>query len=100
MPVSLTRRALVLICKARGVLLIDQGAAVSIDAPPGQVFQGSGLHSHTIYTDGWKRGEVYAELAEEIGGGCVPCSDPDCDTCAAPTTFEELLTLYPGERLA
>jgi len=95
------RSELISLCEITGILLIDQGDSVSVDAPTGFILMGIGLHSSTINTHGWKREEVYEDLANDIGGGVEKCTDPDCDSCVKePMSFDEIAALYRGTRLA
>ena len=96
-----TRRDIVDVCKACGIMLIDQGDCVSIDAPTGYTLMGNNLHSSTIHTIGWRKHEIYEALMFDIGGGLEKCDNPDCDNCVhEPYTFEQLEEMYRGERLA
>ena len=95
------KRELINLCKATGVMLLDSGDCVRVDAPVGFVLMGNGLHYADVYTDGWKRNDVYEDLSNDIGEGVEKCEDKDCDSCIHnPITFEQLSELYCGERLA
>ena len=95
------KKELVRLCKSVGVMLLDSGDCVRVDAPVGYRLMGNGLHNADLYTEGWKREEVYEELSNDIGDGVEKCDDPDCDACVhEPMTFEQIQELYRGERLA
>lgn len=97
---TMTRRALIDLCRKHGVMLLDQGDAVSIDAPAGYILKGHQVHSVTIPKDGWKIGELYAALAEDLGEGVQRCGDGACEICEEALSFEDLASIYHGERLA
>jgi hypothetical protein len=100
---TISKTAFVALCKAHGVMALDQVDSLSIDAPTGFVFMGTGLHSRTLYWhhDGWTKTEAYAELASDLANGVEPCGDPDCDCCVHERmTFDQIAALHGGERIA
>lgn len=84
-----TKKQLVARCRELGVMLLDSGDCVRIDAPLGKRFAGGCGHSRDIYTDGWSRSEVYEELLRELSDGIDDCDD-----------LEEVHSVYGGLRLA
>jgi hypothetical protein len=97
-----SKQSLVELCKLHGIMLLDDGDVISVDAPVGQCLQGNNLHDAQVtLSSGWHRGEAYAFLMDEIGTGLIKCEDPECESCIInPMTFDEIQALYRGERLA
>lgn len=95
------RAELAKLAKRVGVLVMDQGDAISVDAPVGYVIAATGVHSTTINVSGWTRPELYAELALDLRHGIEECPDRSigCDACDEAMGFDELLELYRGERI-
>ena len=96
-----TKAQLIAACKQNGVMLLDDGEALRLDAPIGKVFKGTGNHAHDLYLQGWKRTEAYEDLIGNMLYGMEDCADPDCDACVhEPSDFDAIQKLYGGERLA
>ena len=94
------RQCLIARCKDLGCMLTDGGDVIRVDAPQGQRLRGTGLHGVDLYTRGWTRDAAYLEIIHDLEMGLEPCDDSDCETCQDGLTFDDLLRLYPGERLA
>jgi hypothetical protein len=94
------RRTLAKLAQSVGVMVLDQGHAVSADAPPGFVLAGLDVHSTTVDCMGWRRHEVYAEIADRIAQGIRPCVEEDCDACSEALPFDEIKALYRGDEIA
>ena len=97
----MTKQELITLCKSVGVMFLDSGNVLRVDAPVGYVLKGGLQHSYDTYLDGWMRPDAYQDIADEIVSGIVKCEDPECDSCIVePMTFEQIRELYRGERLA
>lgn len=95
-----TRKQLIDRCRALNVRLSDDGSCVRMDAPKKFVFKGTGLHFIDLYyDDGWKKGEVYASLFDDLDMGLEECGNPECEGCAETFTEENMQSLFPGEVL-
>jgi hypothetical protein len=63
--------------------LIDNGSSVSCLAPHKMIWNSSSNHELSImYERGWKKGEVYYELLQEVLMGVSQCNDPECEWCS------------------
>ena len=89
-------------CKSLGVMLLDCGNVLRVDAPYGKVFESTSLHYLDIYFDGWLREDTdaFRELLGQLEGGLTECDDNQCEICEETLSFEEAEKLYQGERLA
>lgn len=77
--ITATKSQFIKRCKELGIEISDNGFCLAIDAPRGKVFASYGTHSEAIYfDDGWKRGEIYAELIHTMHDGIIDC---DCELC-------------------
>jgi hypothetical protein len=95
------KQKLIELCKAAGVMLLDDGDVIRMDAPRGYVLKGNFTHSADVYLRGWSRAAAYQYLSEELGEGVEKCDDESCESCQSEDSeFEALQRLYGGERLA
>lgn len=98
------RKKVIQICKAMGVMLLDCGDSISVDAPVGQKFRCVGVHSRTICfgpTEGHTKTEAWEALLDDLEHGLEDCEDVECDSCVhEPMDFDAIHKLYGGERLA
>ena len=99
----ITKSKLITRCKELGVMLLDSGDVLRVDAPAGYVIRDTDGHSKDIYGIGtrWTRPDAYRDIFESLAGGLDECDDPDCDSCIhEPMSFAEIQNTYRGERLA
>ncbi len=89
-------------CKSLGVMLLDCGNVLRVDAPNGKVFESTGLHYLDFYLDGWLQTHIdaYRELLGQLKGGLAECDNKQCEVCEEALSFDEAEKLYQGERLA
>jgi hypothetical protein len=82
-------------------MLTDDGAWIRVEAPCGQIIKATGLHGIQLLLRGWKREEAYRSILRDLDRGLERCVDADCECCVhEQLTYEELLQLYPAQRLA
>ena len=87
-------------CTQLGVLLLDCGDSLSIDAPIGYTLP-HGAHSRTLALRGWSREDAFASLLDDLQAPLIVCDDAECDACVhEPMTFEAIAELYRGKRIA
>lgn len=91
---------LISLCRDHGCMLIDSTRFLRLDAPPEKVFGASGLHSVDAPLRGINVELACEELLPQFSRDVIWCRRPNCEVCAKPLTFEEILSLFPGERLA
>lgn len=62
--------------------LIDSGFYISCIAPKGHIWTGPETHEVQInYKRGWKMGEVYSALLDDISSGVSACENENCEWC-------------------
>jgi hypothetical protein len=97
------RTKVIQICKAMGVMLLDCGDCLSVDAPAGQKFRCVGVHSRTIGfgpEEDHTKGEAWSALLDDLEHGLEACEDADCDSCIhEPMDFEAIHKVHGGTRL-
>ena len=95
-----TKQQAIAACKASGLMLVDAGDCIRVDAPIGRVLHWGGAHSHDLYTRGFTRPQAWDEVVEVASAGTDACDNPECDACVREAmSFDELARLYGGERL-
>lgn len=68
--------------KELGCSVTDDEDTLKLDAPEGHVFGTTFTHYIDIWhRRGWKMGEVYTSMMEDMSMGVVPCEDADCEWC-------------------
>ena len=95
------RQRVIAACKTHGIMCLDDGDCIRVDAAPGLVFKTTGHHSYDSYLmAGVPKDENWHSVLCDIERGVMKCQDDDCPTCEEGMTFDEIHKLYGGERLA
>jgi chromosome condensin MukBEF complex kleisin-like MukF subunit len=82
-------------CNDLGVTFADNGFCLAIDTPKNKVFASFATHSEAMYfTDGWKMGEIYAELIYIMKDGLDDCNDEECEICTDHPQLHSTINNY------
>lgn len=92
-----TRKQFINRCNELGVIAIDSGDMIRIDAPHGRRFAGTQCHYHDIYLRGWTRPDAYQAMIDDMRMGLETCDITDCEICEDAYTPEQIAEFNGGE---